>query len=174
MGKSKKKTLKQWKRKLERCNKYYMKHGYFYNSNPARRGGKSINCCGFPFRVLYHFGVIPRECIYAYTWHGRLKGKGAAKIKKLCEYKVVDMPIGKAIKEGKVLPGDIVGYRRQLNGKWAAHTEVYKGICIHNGEKMLKFYNYSPDFRKRNGVSYRPLDYKREVGCIIRIKGLVR
>ena len=169
-----KKTLKMWKRKLERCNKYYITHGYFYNSNPRKRGGKSINCCGFAFRALYHFGIIPKSCIYAYTYHGRLRGQGAEKIKKLCEYKIIDMPIGKAIKEGKVLPGDIVGYRKQLNGRWAAHTEVYKGVCRKWGKKYLKFYNYGRDFRKRNGVSYRPLNYARECGCIIRIKGLKR
>ena len=172
MGKSKKKTLKRWKRKLERCNKYYMKHGYFYNSNPARRGGKSINCCGFAFRVLYHYGEIPRECIYAYTWHGRLKGKGAAKIKKKCIYKVIDMPFAEAERKGLIKPGDIIGYRRQVNGRWAAHTEVYKGIAVKNGKKYYKFYNYGPDFRKRNGVSYRPMNWSREVGCIVRIRGL--
>lgn len=170
----KQKTLKAWKRKLERCNKYYITHGYYYNSNPKRVGGKSINCCGFPFRALYHFGVIPKECIFAYTKKGRLVGQGAGTIKKLCHYEIIDMPIGQAIKEGKVLPGDIVGYRRQLNGKWAAHTEVYKGIATKDGKKYLKFYNYGPGFRERNGVAYRPLSYPREVGCIIRIKKLVR
>ena len=169
-----KRTLKDWKRKLEKCNKYYQSHGYYYNSNPKKRGGKSINCCGFAFRALYHFGVIPKSCIYAYTYHGRLKGDGAATIKKKCEYKIFDMPIGKAIAQGKVLPGDIVGYRKRLDGKWAAHTEVYKGKCTHDGQRCLKFYNYAPNFRKTNGVNYRPLDYAREVGCVIRIKGLVR
>ena len=172
--KKKPKTLKAWKRKLERCNRYYQTHGYYYKPNPRKAGGKSINCCGFAFRSLYHFGVIPVSCIYAYTYHGRLTGPGAATIKRLCDYKIVDMPIGKAIKEGKVLPGDIVGYRRRLNGKWAAHTEVYKGIATINGKKYLKFYNYAPNFRKTNGVNYRPLDYSREVGCVIRIKNLVR
>lgn len=168
------KTLKKWKRKLERCNKYYISHGYFYNPNPKRRGGKSINCCGFAFRCLYHFGEIPKSSIYAYTWHGRLKGQGIEAIKKSCIYKIIDLPIGEAIRKGLVLPGDIVGYRRTLSGKWAAHTEVYKGVCIHDGKKRLKFYNYGPGFKGRNGVSYRPLGYKREVGCIIRIKDLKR
>lgn len=168
------KTLKKWKRKLVRCNKYYLSHGYYYNSNPRKKGGKSINCCGFAFRALYHFGVIPKSAIFAYTKRGRLVGSGAGIIKKNCIYRIIDMPIGKAIKEGKVLPGDIVGYRRQLNGKWAAHTEVYKGVCKKDGKKCLKFYNYGPDFRGRKGVSYRPLSYPREVGCIIRIKHLER
>lgn len=165
---TKKKTLKAWKRKLERCNRYYQTHGYFYNSNPRKRGGKSINCCGFAFRCLYHFGVIPKDCIYAYTYHGRLKGQGAAKIKKLCDYIIIDMPIGEAIAKGLVKPGDIVGYK---NG---AHTEVYKGKCRKNGELKLKFYNYGPKFRLTNGVAYRPLNYDRVCGCVIRIKNLDR
>lgn len=169
-----KKSLKNWKRKLERCNKYYQTHHYYYNSNPRKSGKRAINCCGFAFRCLYHFGVISRDAIYAYTWHGRLKGQGASEIRKKCIYKIIDMPIGKAIEEGKVLPGDIVGYRKRLNGKWAAHTEVYKGKCRRGGEVYLKFYDYSPDFRKTNGVKYRPLNYKREVGCIIRIRNLER
>ncbi len=172
--KTKRKTWKGWKRKLERCNKYYLTHGYFYDHNPRRRGGRSINCCGFAFRALYHYGVIPKSCIYAYTWHGRLKGPGAATIKRLCDYKIIDMPAGEAVRRGILLPGDIVGYRRQVNGKWAAHTEVYKGVCRKNGKKMLKFYNYGPGFRERRGVSYRPLSWTREVGCIIRIKNLER
>ena len=162
------KTLKAWKRKLERCNRYYQTHGYYYNPNPKKHGGKSLNCCGFPFRALYHFGVIPKDCIYAYTYHGRLKGQGIGKIKKLCDYIIIDMPIGKAIAQGKVLPGDIVGYK---NG---AHTEVYKGKCTRDGKRMLKFYNYNPKFRETNGVAYRPLSYDRPVGCVIRIKNLVR
>lgn len=166
--KPKEKTLKAWKRKLERCNKYYQSHGYYYNSNPRKKGGKSINCCGFPFRCLYHFGEIPKSCIYAYTKHGRLKGQGASIIKKKCIYKIIDMPIGKAIKKGLVKPGDIVGYS---NG---AHTEVYKGKCRKNGKLVLKFYNYGRKFRQTNGVAYRSLDYSRPVGCIIRIKGLMR
>lgn len=168
------KTLIAWKKKLKACNKYYLQHGYFYNSNPRKRGGKSINCCGFAFRSLYHFGVIPKDCIYAYTYHGRIKGSGAGKIKKLCTYKIIDMPIGKAIEKGLVLPGDIVGYRKTLSGKWAAHTEVYAGKVKKNGKTVLKFYNYGPDFKKCNGVNYRPLAYKREVGCVIRIKNLDR
>lgn len=162
------KTLKDWKRKLERCNKHYQTHGYYYNSNPKKKGGKSINCCGFAFRALYHFGEIPKNCIYAYTKHGRLKGQGANTIKKKCIYKIIDMPIGKAIEKGLVKPGDIVGYS---NG---AHTEVYKGKCKKNGETVLKFYNYGKKFRQTNGVAYRPLSYDRPVGCVIRIKNLDR
>ncbi len=170
----KKITLKYWKKYLTKWNWFYLRNGYFYDSNPRKRGGKSINCVGFPMRVLYHLGIIPKYCIYAYTKRGRLVGQGASIIKRRCTYKIIDMPIGKAIKKGLVKEGDIVGYRRRLDGKWAAHTEVYKGKVTRNGKRMLKFYNYAPDFRKRKGVSYRPLDYKREVGCIIRIKGLVR
>ena len=162
------KTLKQWKRKLEKCNRYYQSHGYYYNSNPKKKGGRSINCCGFAFRALYHFGEIPWSCVYAYTYHGRLKGDGASTIRKKCEYHIVDMPIGKAIAQKKVLPGDIVGYK---NG---AHTEVYKGKCTRDGERRLKFYNYNPQFRKTNGVNYRSLDYDRVCGCVIRIKNLER
>ena len=168
MRMAKQKTLKDWKRKLERCNKYYQSHGYYYNSNPKKKGGKSINCCGFPFRALYHFGVIPKECIYAYTYHGRLKGQGAAIIKQKCDYIIVDMPFYKAVKLGLVKPGDIIGYK---NG---AHTEVYKGVCVKNGKKYFKFYNYGPKFRQTNGVSYRSMKYDRPVGCVIRIKNLDR
>ena len=167
MAKTKTRTLKSWKRKLERCNKYYQSHGYYYNSNPRKKGGKSINCCGFPFRALYYYGVIPKDCIYAYTKHGRLKGQGAAIIKQKCDYIIVDMPFYKAVKKGLVKPGDIIGYK---NG---AHTEVYKGVCRKNGKKYFKFYNYNPNFRETNGVAYRSMKYDRPVGCVIRIKGLV-
>ena len=174
MAKKSRPTLKAWKRKLERCNKYYQTHGYYYNSNPKKKGGKSINCCGFAFRCLYHFGIIPKSAIWAYTKRGRLVGQGAGTIKKKCIYKTVDMPIGKAIAKGIILPGDIVGYRKTLSGKWASHTEVYKGKCRKGGKLVLKFYNYGPNFRKTNGVEYRALDYAREVGCFIRIRDLDR
>ena len=98
--KQKKRTLKSWKRKLERCNKYYLSHHYRYNCNPRKAGRKTINCCGFAFRVLYHYGVIPKECIYAYTKRGRLVGQGAGKIKKLCDYHIVDMGFDEAYKKG--------------------------------------------------------------------------
>lgn len=170
----KKITLKQWKKTLRKLNRYYLNNGYHYNSNPKKAGGKTINCVGFPMRALYHLGIIPKKCIYAYTSRGRLVGTGAATIKKKCTYKKIDMPFYKAVNKGKILPGDIVGYRKTLSGKWAAHTEIYIGIVEHNGKRMHKFWNYSPDFRQRRGVSYRPLKYKRLVGCIIRIKNLVR
>ena len=163
----KEKTLKAWKRKLERCKKDYQTHGYYYNSNPRKKGGKSLNCCGFALRALYHFGVIPKSAIYAYTKKGKLMGPGAGLIKKACYYKEdINLPFWKAVEKGIVKPGDIIGYK---NG---AHTEPYKGKCKHGGKTMYKFYNYNPKFRQTNGVAYRPLDYDRPVGCIIRIRNL--
>ena len=169
------KTLKSWKKCLEKWKKYYLTHGYFYNSNPKKRGGKSINCVGFCLRSLYHFGEIPKSAIYAYTKRGRLVGPGADIIRKKCEViEGIDMPFYKAVKKGLVKPGDIIGYTKTLKGKWAAHTEIWKGDCEHDGKMTHKFYNWGPNFRKTNGVEYRPMNYKREVGCVIRIKNLKR
>ena len=163
------KTLKAWKRKLERCNKYYQTHGYYYNPNPKKHGGKSINCCGFAFRCLYHFGVISKNSIYAYTYYGKLKGQGVSEIKKKCYVnEKINMPFNEAVEKGLIKPGDIVGYKDN------PHTEVYKGIRDKKGKKEYKFYNYNPKFRETNGVAYRPLSYDRPVGCVIRIKNLVR
>lgn len=162
-------TLKAWKKCCAKWNKYYQSHGYYYYSNPRKRGGKSINCCGFAFRCLWHFGIIPKAAIYAYTKKGKLTGPGAGLIKKACYYKEdINLPFWKAVEKGIVKPGDIIGY---ANG---AHTEPYKGVCIKNGRKCHKFYNYNPKFRQTNGVAYRPMNYDRKVGCIIRIKGLKR
>jgi hypothetical protein len=168
-AKKKAKTLKAWKKCLQKWNKYYQTNGYFYNPNPKKRGGKSINCCGFCFRGLYHFGILPKTCIYAYTKHGKLMGQGASIIRKVCYVREdINMPFYKAVEAGLVKPGDIIGY---ANG---AHTEIWKGDCKHGGKMTHKFYNFGPNFRKTNGVAYRPMDYDRPVGCIIRIKDLQR
>lgn len=96
-------------------------------------------------------------------------GPGAGLIKKACIYKDrINLPFHEAVEKGIVKPGDIIGY---ANG---AHTEIYKGKCKHDGKTTYKFYNYNPKFRETNGVAYRPLNYDRKVGCVIRIKGLKR
>ena len=165
--KPKEKTLKAWKKNCQEWNKFYQSHGYYYNSNPRKKGGKSLNCCGFALRCLYHFGEIPKAAIYAYTKRGKLKGQGAGLIRKACTVKEnLNVPFHKAVESGLVKPGDIIGYR---NG---AHTEIYKGKCKHDGKTTYKFYNYGTKFRQTNGVAYRSLKYSRPVGCIIRIKGL--
>ena len=167
--KPKEKTLKAWKKNCQEWNKYYQSHGYYYYYNPKKKGGKSLNCCGFCFRCLYHFGEIPKAAIYAYTKRGKLMGPGAGLIKKACIYKdKINLPFHEAVEKGLVKPGDIIGYADN------AHTEIYKGKCEHNNEITHKFYNYNPRFRETNGVAYRPLNYGRKVGCVIRIKGLKR
>lgn len=165
----KEKTLKAWKKNCQEWNKYYQSHGYYYYYNPKKKGGKSLNCCGFCFRCLYHFGEIPKAAIYAYTKRGKLMGPGAGLIKKACIYKdKINLPFHEAVEKGLVKPGDIIGYADN------AHTEIYKGKCEHNNEITHKFYNYNPRFRETNGVAYRPLNYSRKVGCVIRIKNLKR
>ncbi len=160
-------TLKAWKKHCAKWNKYYQSHGYYYNSNPRRKGGKSLNCCGFALRCLYHFGIITKASIYAYTKRGKLKGPGAGLIKKACYYEEgINLPFWKAVEKGIVKPGDIIGY---ANG---AHTEIYKGKCEHDKKMTHKFYNYGKKFRQTNGVAYRSMKYDRKVGCVIRIKNL--
>lgn len=143
---------------IDKHNIKYSNH--FRGSWGSIKKHKSVNCVSYVAVAMVKGGLFKKAPNF-YCKDGKLRGKGAKKIRKKCKVREhVNSKLSVLVKNGKLKPGDIVGAQH------GAHTMVFQGVI----DGKYTFYSVGPKSLTVNKITknHRSGDYV--IGVIIRPK----